>query len=152
MGMDRYDTLVIGFVAEAEDVLKPFEVEVDEKSHLEDRFDSKTGKKLAPAKVIDVEAGTEYEVDGKSFDDREEVFDYLCKRTGAVWNMLVDDGETCLISIEPKALIAKKENLKLEAKFMARVCEDASQIRTLFKKNWGILLDEAAIQTVETYG
>jgi hypothetical protein len=153
MSTERYDVLVIGFVVEAEDVLKPFEVTVPEKSHMEDRFHPKTGAKLPPVKVIDAEERVEYEVDKKRFKDSEEVFDHLCKKTGAMWQTIIDDGDAHIISFEPTSVRVKGNgNLKLEAKKLACICEDASQIRTLFKKNWGIDLGEAAIQTVETYG
>jgi hypothetical protein len=151
MGIDYSVRLGVGYILDREDIIAPFRVEVPEKCHYEDRYDPKTGQKSHLVKVVDAEATTEYEVDKKRFSDPEEVFDHLCKKVGGEWESVFDDGETHLISIEPK-VVNKKNGRKLEAKHMARVCEDASQIRILFKKNWGIELEEPEIQTVETWG
>lgn len=57
MSVDHSALIVIGYVISPESFFKPFLVRRNEVAHLEDRFDSRTGKKLAPEKVIDVHAG-----------------------------------------------------------------------------------------------
>lgn len=152
MSTERYDVLVIGFVTEVEDLMRPFEVKVPERSHMEDRFDPHTGEKLPKqVRVVDAEETVEYEVDKKRFKDEDEVIDYLCKKVGAVWQWIHDDGESRVIGLEA-ACLKKKGSVALDPKLMARVCEDSRQIRVLFKKNWGIDLGDAKIQTVETWG
>lgn len=151
MGTERYDELVIGFVVEVYDALKPFEVTVPERSHMEERFDPKTGKKLAPVKVTDVEEHTEWHVDGKVFEESYDVLDFVCKKVKCMWGHLVDDGDgEFYVSVEPRCV--KKSSLELEASKMAKIIEDAQRIRAEFKKRWGIDLGAPKIQTYEVWG
>jgi len=73
----NYDfTLCFGFELDASVVEKNFEVKSVEKAagsfHMEDRFDPKTGKKLAQVKVWDIEPKTKtekwYIVDGERYE------------------------------------------------------------------------------------
>jgi len=82
MGIDYSASLGIGFVVSNDDLLKPFTVETEEKFHMEDRFDPKTGKKLAPVKVIDEEGGETYEFEGERYEDTYELFDAMGKKLG----------------------------------------------------------------------
>lgn len=57
----------VGFMVPYEDLVKPLTFEKAEESHLEDRFDPKTGAKLEPEKVVDVEAGPWVRLNGKEW-------------------------------------------------------------------------------------
>jgi hypothetical protein len=77
MGIDYSSNLLIGYAFEAKAVEAPFARTVPEKSHMEDRFDPKTGKKLDPVKVVDDEERDVWEFNGESFEDREELYTAL---------------------------------------------------------------------------
>ncbi len=64
-----YDSMtVIGFVVPAEEAFKKFIVKRPGVFHMEDRFDAKTGKKIAPEKVIDEDDGLALVIDGEEYD------------------------------------------------------------------------------------
>jgi hypothetical protein len=71
MSTDIDTVIVVGFVVPEEDFLKPLKVYKKEESHLEDRFDPKTGKKLKPQKVVDQEARWVYEFEGGTYEDNQ---------------------------------------------------------------------------------
>lgn len=63
-----YDANVcIGFCISTEE-LSPFYVGRAEVSHLEDRFDVKTGKKCGETKVVDTDEGIDYNIGGHVFE------------------------------------------------------------------------------------
>ncbi len=76
MSTDYSSMTVIGFVVPVEEAFKKFIVKRPEISHMEARFDSKTGKKIAPAKVIDKDGGLALVINDEEFflvnDDDEE--------------------------------------------------------------------------------
>ncbi len=82
MGIDYAFNLGIGFVLDREDVLAPFRVEREEKFHMEDRFNPKTGKKVEPAKVVDEEAGEAFILDGTHHDDDWSFLEALSQKLG----------------------------------------------------------------------
>lgn len=73
MGIDYSCSLVYGFEFDQKEVEGLFcKKNKDPGSfHMEDRFDAKTGAKVAPEKVWDKKPSTEkwYEIDGEKFDD-----------------------------------------------------------------------------------
>lgn len=80
MGIDYGCYLGIGFITDKETVLAPFRKVLPEVSHMEDRFDQKTGKKLAPVKVVDEGEGEEFVFDGRHYDDDFELFEAIGKK------------------------------------------------------------------------
>lgn len=102
MGIDYSVNLGIGYILDQEDIIAPFRVEVPEKFHMEDRFDPKTGKKIAPVKVIDAEAGEEYEYKGERFEDTYELFERLGSELGCDINNCggYSDGETIRVTLD----------------------------------------------------
>ena len=81
MSIDHNASLGLGWVFTREELNKNFEVEVAEEFHMEDRFDSKTGQKLAPVKVIDRVGGNVLMFEGEEMEDiwqlAQELADYV---------------------------------------------------------------------------
>jgi hypothetical protein len=88
-------SLVVGFFLPWADVCAALAYEREEKSHLEERFDEKTGRKKKPVKVVDEEGGRYIRVspegqewlcpeDTKPYelDDEEAFFEELGARVG----------------------------------------------------------------------
>ncbi len=73
MGIDYECGTAIGFRFTHEELCKPFKQEVAEVSHLEDRFDPKTGKRIAPAVVVDVLGGESLFLDGEEFEHWQDL-------------------------------------------------------------------------------
>jgi len=87
MGIDYTFYLRIGFELDIDIVSKPYEIFHEEKSHYEDRFDPKTGKKLKPEKIIDEHGGEYFSLEYnseeyKSFWDVINETDYFHKKLG----------------------------------------------------------------------
>jgi hypothetical protein len=71
----EYDVSIgVGCVVTQEDLEKPFSKTVPEISHMEDRYSQKTGKKLAPVKVVDQESHDELWFDGELIEDEDESY------------------------------------------------------------------------------
>lgn len=62
----------IGYLLDVEQLAGRFRAKIEEVSHLEKRFDPKTGKAIADEKVIDTEASDPWTFKGKHFDDLGE--------------------------------------------------------------------------------
>jgi hypothetical protein len=89
MGIDYSFSLAVGFVVDMDALLKPFAKVTKGKSHMEDRFDPKTGEKLEPVKVVDRGHRETYSLDGKRFGtDR---YDFL-EALGVKLDCTIDDG------------------------------------------------------------
>ncbi len=72
MGIDYSASLAVGFYFEPDEVLDAFTEEVEEVSHLEKRWDPKTGKEDRPEKVIDQEGGKRLVFKGEVVGDGDE--------------------------------------------------------------------------------
>ncbi len=102
MGIDYSFSLAVGFVVAMDSLVKPFIVKKEEKFHMEDRFDPKTGKKIGQAKVVDQSAEEEYAYKGETYECRYEMFEALevdldCSiNSGGGYS----DGKTAYISVE----------------------------------------------------
>lgn len=80
MGLNYSFHIGIGFVIPFKDVLEavnPFLKTTTEIFHMEDRYDPKTGEKLQPSKIIDIESESYYEFDNIKFNHRLEFLDYF---------------------------------------------------------------------------
>lgn len=102
MGIDYSVNLGIGYIIDSEDLFAPFRVDIPEKSHMEDRFDPKTGKKIAPVKVVDEEACEEYEYKGKRYEDVYDLSHALAKdlECGISNNGGYSDGDTYYVTVD----------------------------------------------------
>jgi hypothetical protein len=72
MSIDHDSTLVIGYVVPSEDVFKQFLVRRKEVAHMEERFDSRTGKKMPSEKVVDEPAGYDIVIGDEKFDGPDD--------------------------------------------------------------------------------
>lgn len=79
MGIDIDQSISIGFVLEEDEIKQVFGVATPEVSHMEDRFDPKTGAKLEPKKVIDTHSYTTFTLENKKFDGEYELMEALAK-------------------------------------------------------------------------
>lgn len=86
MSTDYDSGVQVGFYLPEEDFLKIFAVKMPEKSHMEKRFDAKTGRKIKSEKVIDEEARTAYKFKDKIFeeDDAQELAEAIAADVGLV--------------------------------------------------------------------
>jgi hypothetical protein len=73
-------SLAVGFLVTEGEIDELFRKQTrPEKFHMEDRFDSKTGKRTGEVKVVDEDASSELVIDGKVVeDDPETVMRALC--------------------------------------------------------------------------
>jgi hypothetical protein len=77
MGVEYSSRVVVGFEFEAEDLENVFAHEQPELSHMEPRFHSKTGKKLADEKVIDQKSHTIFSLEPA--DEGEDCLETFCE-------------------------------------------------------------------------
>jgi hypothetical protein len=150
MGMNWEWSLVVGFVVDRDDFLMPFKKEVEEESHLEDRFDSRTGKKVGQVTVVDREAGEEYFLDGTSYGDDEYKFiDALASEANCEITLHGDHctGEDMTYSIEP----TRSSQESLTFKEVAELAPEAERIHQVFKVRFGVDLGEPGITSVGDY-
>jgi len=83
MGIDYTVRLAVGFRISDADLMKRFAKKEPEKSHMEKRFDPKTGKRLKDEKVIDYEGGEFlYDIDGKEETDETSLLEQICEKIG----------------------------------------------------------------------
>lgn len=82
MGIDYSSSVAIGFRVDADD-LQVFSKELPEKSHMEERFDPKSGKSIGKVKVVDEEERTSWVLNGEEFDHRSELVDAICGKVNA---------------------------------------------------------------------
>jgi hypothetical protein len=73
MGVEHNSYTSIGYEFDAEGLSKFFLIKVPEVSHMEERFDPKTGKPVAPVKVVDRAAGEAFQIPGTT-----EIYDDTC--------------------------------------------------------------------------
>jgi hypothetical protein len=84
--------LSVGFEIGYDQILKKYGKYLPEMSHMEDRFDPRTGKKSGQEKVVDHEAGVRVVIGGESFGryDTHEMVEALEKELGAFVEVVND--------------------------------------------------------------
>lgn len=151
MSVEHSALTVVGYVISPESFFKPFLVRRHEVVHMENRFDSRTGKKLAPEKVIDVHPGwdlvvgnetiAELEDDDLDWDTRE-LFDHLdCVHVEKVADLVGATGFVSgdyynghyVICVEPVGLAAKDGVYLLEdaCKFQKEIDRIGNELKKL---------------------
>lgn len=150
MSVDHDAEAVVGFAISFEDFFKPLMKRTKEEFHMEDRFDSKSGKKLdKQEKVVDKNAGFaivigEHEFEGpESKEDLEgswcpedDVMEAISERLNAhVWYTGdMYNGCCFFVCIEPYNLVDKKEgprtikNIIKQAKEFERIRKDIKEL------------------------
>lgn len=86
MGIDYTTSIAVGFDVSDDDLYETFGVHYPEQSHMEDRWDPKTGKKLAPVKVIDRAEGRVLEFEGTEHQDALSLATAICEKIGCAMN------------------------------------------------------------------
>ena len=71
MSIDYTISLAVGYIIPEDELTRVFGKTTPKKSHLEDRFDPKTGKKLAPVEVVDENSYTTIVYKGEEIEDGE---------------------------------------------------------------------------------
>lgn len=74
MSVDYNFSALVGWRVKTKDILEPFKKETPEISHMEDRYNEKTGKKIHPVKIIDQFRETFYEFNGEKYEDAQELY------------------------------------------------------------------------------
>lgn len=147
MGMNWDWSLVVGFLVDRDDLLMPFKKEVEEETHLEDRYDARTGKKVGQVAVVDRKAGEEYFLDGKSCgSDEHEFIEVLADEANCDITLHGDHctGEDMTYSVEPK----RQCQGSLTFKEVAELAPEAERIRQVFKVRFGVDLGEPGVTSV----
>jgi len=102
MGIYYSFNLAVGFICEMDSLTKPFIVVTEDKFHMEDRFDSKSGAKLEPVKVVDERSEMTYVFMGKTYENQYELREALEEELGC--NIYdgggYSDGKTAYISVD----------------------------------------------------
>ncbi len=65
--------LIIGFAIDMDDLSMPFKVTLPQVSHVEDRYDQKTGEKLEAVTVVDSEEREAYVFEGEEYAEGTEL-------------------------------------------------------------------------------
>lgn len=73
MGIDCCFHIGFGYTVNAEDVYSKYRITFPEESHMEDRFDPKTGRLVGQEKVIDEFETTTYTFDSRHCEEEEDL-------------------------------------------------------------------------------
>ncbi len=152
MGHEYSSSVVIGFTMDQDDFLMPFKTTTEEKFHMEERFDQKTGKKLKPTKVIDEESIEAYLVDGVTHEDSYDALDALATIVDC---NISSHGNACtgeyfMVGIEPKYACVGEDEVPLTE--IPKLMEDCKRIKAIFSKKFGTDLGEPVITSLGSYG
>jgi len=89
MGVEYSVEIKVGYVFDLYELIRPFEKIKPEESHLEPRWDQKTGKEIKPEKVIDSDEEVFYEFDG-TYETEEELLEDIASRAGCHYHVYGD--------------------------------------------------------------
>ena len=98
MSTDYRVDLAIGFVVDTP-MLAAFARTIDEKAHLEQRFDPLTGKPTTNARIVDECAHTTFAIDGEEHDFADEVFEAISKKIGCEFRPYSDNDSGTLRAV-----------------------------------------------------
>jgi hypothetical protein len=85
MSIDHTPKTIIGFFPDMDDFLAPLKAHIEEVSHMEERFDTRTGKRLDDVKVVDIEEQEGWRFDGVAYqeEDTETLLEAIGEAVGA---------------------------------------------------------------------
>lgn len=111
MSIEYDSVLVVGWLLDKNDLPKKFIKNLPETSHMEDRFDPKTGQKVTSEVVIDSEEREIFVLDGIEYEDEDEVgfFYTLAHKVGAVASQ-VSTSDKMRYALEPKIARRSRAN------------------------------------------
>jgi len=151
MGHEYSSAVIIGFTMNQDEFLMPFKTTTDEKFHMEERFDSKTGMKLRSVKVVDEESIEGYVVEGITLENSYEVLETIAVvvgcRISSHGNMC--SGDDFMIGIVPNG-VETTDEVKLTD--IPKLMEECQRIKAVFAKKFGIQLREPVVTTLDSYG
>lgn len=140
---------MVGYYFPVEYVESLFRLHTEEVSHLEDRFDAKTGEKIAPLKVIDCFEEEYYEIDGEEVADWE-LMDVLADKLGCVWSSMSKDDVECVafgVSLPTSERGEDLGRLTVSESFLYEdVCDAEDNLEDLAEKLGDLGLDVDAPQ------
>lgn len=163
MSTDHDAVSCVGFAVSFEDFFGPMLRRTKEVSHMEDRFDGKTGKKLdKQEKVVDRAAGFNIVVGKQEFEgpeSKEDLDGSFCPEDdmlSAVGELLNADvsytGDMCngccfFVMVQPFGLIDKKEG-PVTIKNIVKQAKEFERIRKELKKLIGFDPGEAEVSSL----
>jgi hypothetical protein len=126
----EYDSvLVVGWLLDKNDLPKKFIKNLPETSHMEDRFDPKTGQKVVSEVVIDSEEREIFVLDGIEYEDEVEFFYTLAHKVGAVASQVSIYPDGMRYALEPKIARRSRANWCLLGLYdMAKYAKSAKAI------------------------
>ena len=151
MGHEYSSSVIIGFTMEQEEFLMPFKTVTEEKFHMEERFNPKTGKKLPDVKVIDQASEDAYLVEGETYEYEYDALDAIASIVGCNISSHGDQvsGDDFMVGIEPKGVDGNEDGIPLAE--IPKLMKDCKRIKTIFSKKFGINLDEPVITTLDSF-
>jgi hypothetical protein len=127
MSTEYNSVLVVGWLLDKDDLPKNFIKAKPEITHKEDRFDSKTGRKVTPEVVVDEKKREVLVLDGVEYEEYDE-FDFFCAlahKVGAVAGQTGDfNNGDVQYTLEPK--LANTDNQSLYS--MPKYAKSAKEI------------------------
>jgi hypothetical protein len=142
MSTDHTAALIVGFSIAHDDLGTPFKTTLPEESHLEDRFNARTGVKLQPVKVVDADEREAYLFEGVTYAELEELVEAMEQHVKCRINSHGDFFNGDLeYSIQPTAT-AGKSFLGFEE--VAALKIECLRIKRAFEK-YGIELGEPTV-------
>lgn len=112
MSINYEPCVIIGFFPSIEDFLDGIERPLGEVSHVEERYDQRTGKRLPDVKVVDREATIGYVFNGKEYteDDVQQLFEDIGEHIGATIETFDNafSGDIFGVSIVPHGVRAEE--------------------------------------------
>lgn len=109
MGIDYNASIAFGYSYSADELKQIFSVHVPEESHLERRWDPKTGQELPKVKVVDTKEGTYLRFQGEEMMYLPELCEAICTETGCFYsgfNAYDEEPDTIVFGLVPKTKLA----------------------------------------------
>ena len=84
MGIYYTVNIAVGYRFSPEDLLKPFTFSTEETSHMEKRFNPKTGEELSEVKVITTKSYKYYQVDNRKICTSYDAIEAICYKLNCI--------------------------------------------------------------------
>ena len=154
MGMRWATSLVVGFVVDREELEDPFKRKMPAETHLEDRYDARTGKKVGQVTVVDKEVREDFFFNEENLgDDANDLISTLEGEVDCVITLHGNfcDGDDMVYAIEPIRVKESEHSDAFTFKEIASLELDCDRIRQAFKARFDIDLGDPVVTTVMSY-
>ncbi len=142
MSTEHTASLIIGFSIDMDDLGMPFKVTLPQVTHVEDRYDQKTGEKLGPVTVVDSEEREAFVFEGEEYAEGTELTEAMEQHIRCRINPHGDFFAGDLVySIQPTKTAGKPEMSIIEVLTFEAEC---LRIKSAFAK-YGIHLGEPSV-------